>query len=523
MARLLRIAIIFVSLLCPTWLLAQPGGRVPITEIMKSIIEADSGTVSTFSGVEVSAEGLSGRNMNNLAKYLAATFPDHVDSDGFMVVDHPVSFDQCVSKAGLVFSKIRFSDLTITGLLADNLKISSCWIGALHITGNTISNSVEITDSHMASFEFKDNTVDYEVYMEKDSISGGDTFIENNAITTGELVMSSLSFEGSLTLGNNEVSGVLIENSLFDLPAYGEFNNYKLPGNSASDLYLTANEFRGDSTSNVFFNRGNYLNLDIRQNKFLTNVYFVENHVNERFFLVENEFSHHVSFEKFLFSETWNELYWNQLAGYKLRYVDYAGSTEEELDDEIGFKNLINIYKGLHTIFLSRGDLQSANACYSEMKQMQGKMLRHIFFQQGGFGNFLRWQLNVLLKIYTDHGTDPGLAVVVSFFVILGFAVLYLFFPSEWDRDSVVRLLSSYEKFVHRQSKGFWTAVLVIIGSATLTLVNAITLSINSFVTLGFGSIPTYGFARYLTIIEGFIGWFLLSIFTVALINQVLA
>jgi hypothetical protein len=53
-------------------------------------------------------------------------------------------------------------------------------------------------------------------------------------------------------------------------------------------------------------------------------------------------------------------------------------------------------------------------------------------------------------------------------------------------------------------------------------LLNAITLSLNSFVTLGFGNIPTKGAARYVCIFQGFLGWFLLSIFTVALINQVL-
>ena len=56
-----------------------------------------------------------------------------------------------------------------------------------------------------------------------------------------------------------------------------------------------------------------------------------------------------------------------------------------------------------------------------------------------------------------------------------------------------------------------------------LSLVNALTLSLNAFVTLGFGTIPTTGIARYVCIVQGFIGWFLLSLFTVALINQVLA
>jgi len=55
-----------------------------------------------------------------------------------------------------------------------------------------------------------------------------------------------------------------------------------------------------------------------------------------------------------------------------------------------------------------------------------------------------------------------------------------------------------------------------------LSFLNAFTLSMNSFVTLGFGNIPTKGLARYVCIVQGFMGWFLLSLFSVALINQVI-
>ena len=47
-------------------------------------------------------------------------------------------------------------------------------------------------------------------------------------------------------------------------------------------------------------------------------------------------------------------------------------------------------------------------------------------------------------------------------------------------------------------------------------------LSVNAFTTLGFGEIPIKGVPRYLAIIEGFIGWFMLTIFSVALISQLL-
>ena len=49
---------------------------------------------------------------------------------------------------------------------------------------------------------------------------------------------------------------------------------------------------------------------------------------------------------------------------------------------------------------------------------------------------------------------------------------------------------------------------------------NSITLSINVFSTLGFGNIPVKGFTKYIAIIQGFLGWFLLSIFLVSVLNQ---
>ena len=51
---------------------------------------------------------------------------------------------------------------------------------------------------------------------------------------------------------------------------------------------------------------------------------------------------------------------------------------------------------------------------------------------------------------------------------------------------------------------------------------NSLILSINTFTTLGFGDIPVVGVSRYVAILEGFLGWFLLSIFSVSLISQIL-
>jgi len=64
--------------------------------------------------------------------------------------------------------------------------------------------------------------------------------------------------------------------------------------------------------------------------------------------------------------------------------------------------------------------------------------------------------------------------------------------------------------------------LLMILFDLSIKVLNALILSINTFTTLGFGEIPIKGVARYLAIIQGFIGWFMLSLFSVSLISQLM-
>jgi hypothetical protein len=74
-----------------------------------------------------------------------------------------------------------------------------------------------------------------------------------------------------------------------------------------------------------------------------------------------------------------------------------------------------------------------------------------------------------------------------------------------------------------------WSGMLILIISITylfyilfVKFINSSILSLNSFFVIGFGNIPEKGLAMYLSIIEGIIGWFLLTIFTITLLSQVL-
>ena len=79
------------------------------------------------------------------------------------------------------------------------------------------------------------------------------------------------------------------------------------------------------------------------------------------------------------------------------------------------------------------------------------------------------------------------------------------------------------------KGKRRWKSVLLtlmlvigIIYDIFIKILNALMLSINTFTTLGFGEIPIKGLPRYLAIVQGFIGWFLLTIFSVSLISQLM-
>ncbi len=88
-------------------------------------------------------------------------------------------------------------------------------------------------------------------------------------------------------------------------------------------------------------------------------------------------------------------------------------------------------------------------------------------------------------------------------------------FPDEWES------LKPAKKILATILYGF-VFIFTVIWFLTIHILDSIMLSLNVFSTLGFGQIPVRGVPRYLTVIEGFIGWFLLSIFSVSLISQVI-
>jgi len=200
----------------------------------------------------------------------------------------------------------------------------------------------------------------------------------------------------------------------------------------------------------------------------------------------------------------------------------FNGRNDEQLDNRRRVMQLIKMFKGMYDLYKTGGDIESANSAYIVIRDLETRYLQRVQEKSPTYETFLKIKLNQLMKVYTLYGTSPARAIIVSGWVILAFAIFYFFFPSSWDVTSKSRLISNFRDFAQKNEKGYVKPFFIMMGGFMISVLNALTLSLNSFVTLGFGEIPTTGAARYVTIVQGFLGWFLLSIFTVAVINQAL-
>ncbi|MFY0688218.1 MAG: hypothetical protein JXQ90_13685 [Cyclobacteriaceae bacterium] len=280
--------------------------------------------------------------------------------------------------------------------------------------------------------------------------------------------------------------------------------------------------------------------LDIQRNIFEYNIGFSVLNVADQFIFLNNTLKENISFSQFVFPELYVKTDWEQLRGNKvyvkvsqsfdegpdgfacIACLPYYGLTDEELSRSDRFNELVANYASLHNIFKSKGDIMGANGSYAELQQLYTRLYRYHWRNVGSMKNWFRWRLNQLLDFYMSYGTDPAKALIITFYILLAFAIVYFFFPSEWDISVKQDWLVAIRKMFSREEQTTFQSVGKLFFLFGLNLLNAFTLSINSFVTLGFGAIPTRGISRYLCVLQGFIGWFLLSLFTVAIINQVI-
>ena len=291
----------------------------------------------------------------------------------------------------------------------------------------------------------------------------------------------------------------------------------------AKNFSLEQSEW-GDAQKPDSFSRisilADYLSFD--SNTFLSSFNFYFEDISKRLWMYKNKYKSipslyfsKIPFDSNIDLESLNYFNFNIQGKYNASQKQLANPEYSPI-----YKDYVRVNKLLFDYFQMVGDREMANLAYIKVKDIETSLLEYQYRTTSSFSTFFAWQLNRLLKFYTEHGTNPGRALVVSFYILLAFAVFYFFFPSEWDLQSKSKLISNYKDFIEKNAKGYFKPFILLSWNIFISFLNALTLSLNSFTTLGFGNIPTTGFARYICILQGFLGWFLLSLFTVALINQ---
>lgn len=420
--------------------------------------------------------------------------------------DRTLSFYECKGQVRL--DRLKLKSLTIENF--NNLRSD--------VVGQSRLSIIKLNHLDLASFSF---------YLV------GQTFVEFEDVTAKEIVNNHLQSIGTFSIISSDLThyrpyneagtepihfwGTLanpIGYVFMDLNVFREFKG----GTSVIPLIIYANAFtfrrnkvEGELT---FFSSNFKSNVDISDNVFeravdisgatfpSSNLYIPFDQFKEGFGVLDKGWFRpwEVMKSKLLITGTYEEVKYRNL-----------------------YDNLIHSYKRVFNNYRERGDLLSANASYVRLKEIMLERDYLTFQENKTFQNFINYQIGVLLKVYTDSGTSPSKAIVISFFIIIAFSFLYVFYPSEWDRKSKPKMIADFRLFREKNEHGYFKPLIMLTSGFALSWFNAFVLSLNAFVTLGFGAIPTTGLARYLCIIEGFLGWFLLSIFTVSLINQVLA
>ena len=395
-----------------------------------------------------------------------------------------------------------------------------------------------------------------------------------------------------------------------------------------SQFGLQGCNFYGQGRVDINFYQGGVL-LWLNKNKFPEQL--VELRINESddtFMLnvAENTFSQpllcEINFnaDKLIFD-------WDQLEHGILNMISYSFNTNFDPNNYFkSYNDLKNVHHYLTTIrsekekafreeskmlgqiyakYKREHDIVNANKSYIYLKDLETQHLAYLQEKDPSFTNYFSWKINQFLKVFSAYGTQPAKAIIFSFYVILAFALIYLFFPNSWDVHGKKRIMDRYAFFMKYMKKDagihevyledkhhelmqfetfktlivnsneqvpkffivtglplykwaisgtklhaaflskidimkgtwqnlpahkrFWKSILLI-GAFLITVIydigikilNALMLSINTFTTLGFGEIPIKGLPRYLAIIQGFIGWFMLTIFSVSLISQLL-
>jgi len=457
-----------------------------------------------------------------------------IDNDGRIIVKNSIQLIACKFTSGIELEKISIDSLLLTGATLGYVGIENCYMGYLETSqlgvGDLSIDNSEIRSlmvehcgfSNELELNININKCFFNVVKLREFDSSTEISITNSQFHADD----SQQFSGNDKFDHKLQDFFFIGNKLYKSPpiaviirgshfaSSGKFKSIVLQSDDFNEVAMDSCSIDSDF---ILYRSKVTKRLSISRTNFTKSIYFSHTQLGDAD--VYTKWSSFIgnkmgviAFQTFLHP---SGIYYDSIQYYK-------ANTIRSTSDVTKYDELIFIYQNLLNKYRERGDIESYNGCFVELKDIHSLRLKSLHLQNPSFKSYFQWQLARLMKLYTNHGTDPAQAIVVSLYIIFFFGIFYFFFPSDWDITSKVILLKNYRTLIEKNEHGYIKPFLMLSGGILYSFMNGLALSLNAYTTLGFGNIPTVGIARYACILEGFIGWFMLSIFSVALLNQVL-
>lgn len=553
------------------------------------------------------------QNFNGWRYKLKNTFIRNIHDRGDTIFSHMEQ--EIIDGDTTIYEVFQVPDIDISHI--PHIDIDNCKLDGMPLL-NWRFNTMVLRKCNFAGWIFELNNCHFNKVIFRNCRSENGYIGINDCVIRDQIRCQESTFDHITTIEDNTFTSPKLGEAWVSEDAQ-EYNYIEFQESSFNKLTIRRNEFLNVVADTINFSNINLINISLDDSKIN---YLLLSHMNVQTVSLQNvEIARSFAVDsmvltKFIrlknldFPLENTNVAWSNIGADKLCFqidgrVNYFGKTEKELANGFHFNELLSIYQKLFSLYSTRGDKASANQCYVDLKNVETRRYKYIYEHNGNLTNYFNWKLNQFLKVFCDYGTSPVKSLIISLYVVLGFACFYFFFYSEWDRinrsfliakskklltyfqseqkmedfytDEHKDELESYQSFknqIHESAgkipffmkflmkplyrislirhkviswlyrrteilSGKWEDLTrsrkVVVGSVvgvslTVYLVylvltrslNSLFLSINTFSTLGFGDIPVKGISRYIAILEGFLGWFLLSIFSVSLISQIL-
>lgn len=543
-----------------------------------------------------------------LSNYNIVSTPD----DNILLVDKVFDVEYHLSGTDHPECKMFFYDCVFD--MNSSLVFSNWMFKRLNFVNCTFNMPLVLTDCAL--------TGTHELLFEN-CFFHNDLVLNMSEITGANLRLSKDTFNKQFLIGQN-LNQLYIEYCVFKADHNlfkkmdEEKTHYQLGAASLNIGEITLNHCRFESQgiSNLFsvdFGNTQMTKLTMFANQMST-INFTDAGIEKALLIDSLNISNFIGIQNFDFPEANTNVPWDNLKGQKLALfqtglselvVPYQAKTKNQLEQTLLYNDLISMYKKLNKLYTERGDLQSANGSYVEIKEIETSRQEYIQEVNPSTNNYINLLLNRVLLYFSDYATNPGKSVRRAWEILLLFTFIYMLSYSGWDgmnygfyltqfklfatyikedlevkqvyeqkedpnanlmkeikenylrdRKKVPRAIILFGEPLHflgrlrlvmvptlirffdfqprkwenlnaseRMLSGLIIFTIVVIFAVyvlAVKFINSFVLSLNSFIAIGFGVMPEKGVAMYVSIIEGIIGWFLLTIFTITLFSQVL-